>query len=114
MASSVTSAECSRFPIRPWLSRTIADCEDFGARFGYSPRLMVAGMAFAAVRRCETHTCSDRLQPFPPASAEPSQRHNRRRSDTAERSFLTSIQQNLYAAWFFLRSLLARPDRLSS
>ncbi len=114
MASSITFAENSRFPIRPWLSRTIAACGDFGTRFGYSPRPMVAGMAFAAVRLCETHTCSDRLQPFPPASAVPSQRHNRRRSDTAERSLLTSIQQKLYSAWFSLRSLLTRSDRLSS
>ncbi|GAC1357185.1 MAG: hypothetical protein NVSMB3_03760 [Acidobacteriaceae bacterium] len=114
MAPSSNSADCSRLHLRTWCARIMADCEDFGARFGYSPRLMVAGMAFAAVRLCETHTGSDRLQPFPPETKPPSPPHNRRRSDTARRSHLSSIQGNLLLAWISLRRLLARPDRLSS
>jgi hypothetical protein len=32
------------------LNRIMAECEDFGARYQYSPRLMMLGAIFAAFR----------------------------------------------------------------
>lgn len=33
-----------------FLSRIMAECEGFGARYQYSPRLMIAGAVFTAIR----------------------------------------------------------------
>jgi hypothetical protein len=33
------------------LNRLIVECEGFGARYQYSPRLMFAGAVFTAIRR---------------------------------------------------------------
>lgn len=32
------------------LSRIMSECEGFGARYQYSPRLMIAGAVFTAIR----------------------------------------------------------------
>jgi len=39
-----------RSGITSHLNRIVAECEDFGARYQYSPRLMMLGAIFAGVR----------------------------------------------------------------
>jgi hypothetical protein len=53
------------------LNRIVTECEDFGARYQYSPRLMMAASAFAAIRMCDALNPYDRFQPFPPVSPYP-------------------------------------------
>lgn len=59
------------FRLASILNRIVAECEEFGARYQYSPRLMMAASAFAAIRICEARNSSDRFQPFPPVSPYP-------------------------------------------
>lgn len=112
MTPTAHNVEDSRFRVGPLLSRTIAECEDFGARCQYSPRIMVASAVFSAVRFCDLRSASERLQPFPPhlsASAPPLRR---RKTDRAEADLLQGIRRAATGPWFSFRRILASIVRL--
>lgn len=112
MSATAHYPEDSRFRVGLLLSRTIAECEDFGARCQYSPRIMIASAAFAAVRLCQPRSGSERLQPFPPQSTAPPPPPKRRKTDRAEANPLHEICQNAPEAWFFLKRVLSSIVRL--
>ena len=112
MSATAHYPEDSRFRVGLLLSRTIAECEDFGARCEYSPRIMIVTAAFAAVRLCHPRSGSERLQPFPPQSIASPPQPKRRKTDRAEVDPLQENCQNAPEAWFFLKRVLLSIVRL--